>query len=322
MNKVMPLGRAILAGLTICGLLAVVCGCSATQPSPAAADQTSQESFSTPEQAVQALVDAVRAGDSNQLRLILGPSSDHVMHCGDSVADDQHQQKFLGLYDEKHSLIPGANSTLTLIVGADDWPMPIPLVSDGKGWRFDTAAGLDEILNRRVGANELATIQVCLAIVDAQREYEERNPTGGDLPQYAQKFISDPGQKNGLYWETAGSEPPSPLGPLVAQAAERGYSSEPPAGGETHPYQGYLYRILKSQGPDAAGGASDYVVDGKMIGGFAVLAYPAEYGNSGVMTFIVNYQGVVYQKDLGPDTASIADSITAFNPDASWTKAE
>ena len=264
-NKTMPFAHAILPILAICGLVVAISGCSGTHPPSASpTDQTTRaDIFIARSQAVQALVDAIRADDSAQLKSILGPSYDQVLFSGDSVADEQHEQKFLRLYDEKHTVIPGDNGAMTLTVGANDWPTPIPLVSDGKGWRFDTQAGLDEILNRRIGANELATIQVCLAIVDAQREYEQRNPTGGDLPQYAQKFFSDPGEKNGLYWETAEGESPSPLGPLVAEAAEQGYPPQPPSGSEAHPYQGYLYRTLKSQGPNAPGGAFDYVVDGK-----------------------------------------------------------
>jgi hypothetical protein len=322
MNKTRAFARAILPLLAICGLVVAISGCSGTHPpSTAPTDQTTQATYSTPEQAAQALVDAIRADDSAQLKSVLGPSYDQVLFSGDSVADEQHEQKFVRLYDEKHTLIPGDNGAMTLTVGANDWPTPIPLVSDGKGWRFDTQAGLDEILNRRIGANELATIQVCLAIVDAEREYEQRNPTGGELPQYAQKFLSDPGQKNGLYWETAEGESPSPLGPLVAEATEQGYP-QPTAETASHSYHGYLYHILKSQGPNAPGGAYDYVVDGKMIGGFAVVAYPAEYGNSGIMTFIVSYEGTVYQKDMGQDTRIAAESMLAFDPGEGWTKVQ
>ena len=228
MNKKMSFSSTILLVVALCGLAIAFSGCTGTHNATTEpTDQTAQAMFSTPEQAAQALADAIRADDSAQLKWILGPSSDQVIFSGDSVADLQHEQKFLSRYDEKHSLIPGDNGAMTLTVGANDWPMPIPLVNDGKGWRFDSAAGLDEILKRRIGGNELATIQVCLAIVDAQREYAQRNPTGGDLPQYAQKFFSDPGQKNGLFWETADDEPVSPLGPLVAEATEQGYSPQP-----------------------------------------------------------------------------------------------
>ena len=205
---------------------------------------------------------------------------------------------------------------MVLQTGKDEWPFPIPLVKENDRWRFDTSAGKEEIINRRIGRNELDVIQVCLAIVDAEREYYQRDPDGDKLLQYAQKFISTKGKRDGLYWETKPDEQPSPLGPLVAQARGEGYKG---AAGKPIPYHGYYYKILTGQGKDAPGGAYDYLVKGKMMGGFGMVAYPAQYGSSGIMTFIVNHDGVVYQKDLGANTASVAQSMTKFNPDKTWT---
>jgi len=211
-------------------------------------------------------------------------------------------------------------------VGKDDFPFPIPIVKKGQLWFFDTQAGKEEILNRRIGRNELSTIQACLAYVDAQREYARRDREAGSLMEYAQRFASSPGKKDGLYWETKEGESPSPLGPLVAQAVKEGYKKkedEKQAKGQTLiPYHGYYYKILKAQGNNAPGGAYDYVVKGKMIGGFAMVAYPAQYGVSGVMTFVVNHDGVVYEKDLGKETEKIASAMKKFDPDKTWKKAE
>jgi hypothetical protein len=206
-----------------------------------------------------------------------------------------------------------------LTVGRDEWPMPIPLVRDAAGWWFDTSRGREEILNRRIGRNELSAVQVCLAYVDAQREYYVRDPDGDALLQYAQRFRSTPGKRDGLYWDVRPDEAPSPLGALVARAEAAGYPTKRPSGGRI-PYWGYYYRIVKAQGSHAPGGAYDYVVRGNMIGGFALVAYPAEYGASGVMTFIVSHDGIVYQKDLGPGTAAAVRALTLFDPDPSWSR--
>jgi hypothetical protein len=293
-------------------LLAFVPGCA------------SQHTFASPDLAVTSLIDSLRTNNDKQLREILGPSADSLLFSGDKVADQNGTDKFLKAYDDKHELAPDGDDRVTLVVGNNDWPMPIPIVKDPQknGWRFDTAAGMDEIINRRIGHNELDAIQTCLAIVDAEREYAMKDPDHDGLPAYAQKFFSDPGHKNGLYWPTAEGEEPSPLGPLVADAESQGYTSSHDASGQHAPYRGYHFRILKSQGPNASGGARDYIVNGEMIGGFAVVAYPAEHGNSGIMTFIVNQDGIVYQRDLGPDTAKIASQMTAFDPGSDWTKAE
>jgi hypothetical protein len=274
-----------------------------------------QRSFPTPEEGVQALLEAAQKHDQTTLLAILGPEAKPLVSTGDPVADRESSEHFVKSYEEAHTLVPSGDTKVVLQIGKDEWPFPIPLIKGSAGWRFDTQAGKEELLNRRIGRNELDVIQVCLAYVDAQREYYMRNPLNGALLQYAAKFISTKGKRDGLYWETSADEPPSPLGPLVARARREGYKR---AAGKPTPYHGYYYKILTSQGPDAPGGAYDYVVRGKMIGGFALVAYPAQYGSSGIMTFIVNHDGVVYEKDLGPNTAATAQSMTKFNPDKTW----
>jgi len=278
------------------------------------------KTFATGDEAVNAFIKALREGNKEELLALFGSDANDLISSGDKVADRQRMQTFVTYYDEQHKLDVEGDK-LILLVGKNDWPFPIPLVKQGPRWVFDTAAGMEEILNRRIGRNELDTIQVMLAIVDAQREYAMRDRDGDGLREYAQKFRSDPGKKNGLYWETKEGEEPSPLGPLAAEARREGYFRDKSAAGP-QPYRGYFYRILTAQGANAAGGAFDYIVNGKMIGGFAVIAYPAEYGNSGVMTFIVNHDGVVYQKDLGEDTEKEAQAMKRFDPDKTWTKAQ
>jgi len=256
--------------------------------------------FATPEAAVEEFVVAARARDVKQLLVILGPEAKGLIGPGEA------RGRFIRAYDEARS-IETTGSRAVLVVGRQEWPFPIPLVKDGAGWRFDTAAGKAEILNRRIGQNELSAIKAALAYADAQREYYLRNPPNDKLLQYAQRIISTQGKRNGLYYPVKSGEPPSPLGALHAH----------PKG---EPYHGYHYRVLKAQGPDAPGGAYSYVANSKMIGGFALVAYPAKYGASGVMTFIVSHEGVVYEKDLGPDTATLAGKMTRFNPDASWKR--
>lgn len=293
-------------------------GCTSTNPDNA----SNQLTFSTPEHAVHALVEAMDAHDSDKLEKIFGPDNEDLLSSGDEIADEQVQTRFLQAYNEKHQLIANADGSKTLALGANDWPMPIPIVRDesGKAWIFDTETGKDEIINRRIGHNELTVIEVCKAVCDAEREYAERDINGNGIPEYARKFISDPGTHNGLYWPTAEGEDPSPLGALAAHAQGEGYAITPST--EPRPYHGYLYRILTAQGTDAPGGPRDYVINGQFIGGFAVLAWPAEYGNSGIMTFITNYSGDVYQKDLGEQTDKLAREMTEYNPDASWKKAD
>jgi Protein of unknown function (DUF2950) len=275
-----------------------------------------QKSFGSLDEAVNALVGAIRAADRKALVEILGAHGSPLVWSGDDVADRAAFQRFTAAYDRAHRL-EGGGGKVVLYVGDDDFPFPIPLVPDGPRWLWDTEAGDDELLNRRIGQNELSVIQVCLAYVDAQREYYSR---GSGLLEYAQRLESIRGKRDGLFWEAKPGEPESPLGPLVARARAAGYPL-PPRGGPV-PYHGYFYRILFAQGPDAPGGAYDFVVKGHMIGGFALVAYPATYGVSGIMTFIASHDGVVYQKDLGPTTAQLATAMKTYNPDRTWSEAE
>jgi len=279
-----------------------------------------QRAFASPEEAVKALVEAFKANDVKALETIFGPGSKDLVSSGDPVADQSARERFVKLYDEKNRLEQTADKAV-LSVGNADWPSPIPIVKKDGLWRFDAEAGKEELLARRIGRNELSAIKACLAYVDAQREYALKDRDGDGLLEYAQKFRSDPGKKNGLYWEVKAGEGQSPLGPLFAAAQEKGYTGKA-AGGNPVPYYGYYYRILYGQGKNAQGGAYDYMVKGNMIGGFALVAYPAKYASSGVMTFIVNHDGVVYQKDLGRNTEKAAKGMKLFDPDSSWKKVE
>ena len=300
----------------VIGSVLVIASLSTGWMPPAAYGASVQRRFESDEEAAQALVDALKSGDQKAMLAVLGDEGKSVISSGDAVGDRSARERFVAAYDEKHRLDAGGGKVI-LVVGSDDFPFPIPIVPDGPSWRFDTAAGKEEILNRRIGRNELNTIQVCLAYVDAQREYYARDPDGDALLQYAQTFASSPGKRDGLYWPTNPGEPPSPLGPLVARARGEGYSKRSP---DPVTYWGYYYRILTAQGKDAPGGAYDYLAHGHLMGGFALVAYPARYGMSGVMTFIVNQDGVVYQKDLGQKSAAIARAMKQFNPDSTWKK--
>jgi hypothetical protein len=283
----------------------------------AAAPNSKQKLFETPEEAVQSLVDAVRKGDTRAMVDILGPSSGPLVSSGDKVEDQRARDAFVRAYDATHRLEAGGGKII-LYVGSDDFPFPIPVVPNGASWRFDTPAGQEEILNRRIGRNELNAIQVCLAYVDAQREYYAQERKQGQVLEYAQRLASTPGKRDGLYWQVKDGEKPSPFGLLVAKARTEGYGSQ--ARQRPEPYFGYYYRILTGQGPDAPGGATDYIAGGHMIGGFGLVAFPAQYGVSGVMTFVVNHDGVVYQKDLGAKTPTLAKQMKLFDPDKSWQK--
>jgi len=281
-----------------------------------------QSTFDSADKAVDSLIAAVRARDTGQLKKVLGSQADEIIFSGDEVADKNLLEDFLKAYEEKHQLVAGKEGSMTLVVGKSDWPMPIPIVQEGGKWRFDTEAGKEEILNRRIGRNELSAIQTCLAIFDAQHEYVSPGRNADGLREYAARFISEPGKKNGLFWPTAENEPPSPLGPLAAAAAEEGYTRGEAPDASPQPYHGYRFRILTSQGASAPGGQMDYMVDGKLIGGFAIVAWPADYDNSGVMTFIMNHDGTVYQCDLGDDTEKTAESMNAYDPGPEWKKVE
>ena len=274
-----------------------------------------QKTFASPEEAAAALVAATKAQDRKAQLAILGNDAKPLLQSGDAVADKAVGARFVSLYDTANKLEKSGDAKAVLAIGKDAWPFPIPIVKVSDAWRFDAAAGKEEILNRRVGANELSTMQAALAYADAQREYYLSNPPKDKLLQYAQKFVSTQGKRDGLYFPTKSGEPRSPLGPLFDKAKAAGYEK---AGGG---YHGYHYKILKAQGSDAKGGAYNYVAQGKMIGGYALVAWPVTYGNSGVMSFMVSHEGVVYEKDLGTGTSALAEKMTKFNPDKTWKKA-
>jgi Protein of unknown function (DUF2950) len=279
--------------------------------------ETGQKSFPTRQAAVAALVAAARSGDQAQLLEVLGSHAKDLVESGDPVADKASYARFVKDYDAKHAIRIDAPGFAKLVVGPNDWPVPIPLVKDGTSWYFDGGMGAVEVINRRIGENELGAIAVCEGYYRAQKEYAARGHDGLAAGLYAQKLSSDEGKHNGLYWEVSAGQKQSPMGPLVAEAAAEGYG-----GGKAEPYHGYIYKRLMEQGKDAHGGAKSYVADGKQSGGFALLAYPAKYGTSGIMTFMVNQDGVVYQKNLGEDTEKTVAGITSFNPDGSWGQPE
>src|SRR5262245_19803677 len=297
----------LLSSVVLCPALFILCESA-----------LAQEQFTTPEDAVSALIEAAKSQDQKGLLTVLGPDGKAIASSGDPVADANARDNFVSAYDAKHALELEGDGSQTLIIGNDDWPFPIPLINKGGKWQFDAAAGVDEILHRRIGRNELAAIHVSLAYVQAQNEYASLDPAGLGPHVYAQRIVSKPTKKDGLYWPTAEGEPPSPLGVLAAKASAEGYRT----GNTPIPYYGYYYRILTRQGANAPGGAYDYLAKGKMIGGFALVAYPAQYGNSGIMTFMVNQDGTVFQKDLGPQSDKLARKIEAFDPDSTWTKVD
>jgi len=276
--------------------------------------------FASPDEAGSALLEAAKSGDQNAILAIFGAESKDIIYSGDPVQDKTIADAFVAKYGVMHRWRKMPDEAQILLVGADNFAFPIPLKKNSAGqWFFDTAAGRDEILARRIGRNELAVIEVCRALADAQAEYFSQPHDGGSAKQYAVKFISDAGKQNGLYWEPSEGQPRSPLGPLAAFATDEGYSVKADS---QAPFHGYKFRMLKKQGSHAPGGAQDYVVDGEMVGGFAFVAYPAEYGNSGVMTFIINQDGVLLQKDLGKSTTETAKAMTEFDPDTTWSVVE
>jgi hypothetical protein len=281
---------------------------------PAFAQQSGQRTFASAEDASRAFFTAMRAPDDQSLLSILGPAGEDVVSSGDPAEDLEARAGFVVKYQEMHRFATEPNGTLTLVVGAENWPFPIPLVNNHGSWYFDTPAGKDEILFRRIGKNEIAAMDACGDLVEAQKRYFARSL--GDLSkQFAQKLISDEGRHDGLYWQGASNEFDSPINPLIAYAYGKSPNDQ---GGDQYPFNGYFFRILTGQGPHARGGAKNYVVDGKMTAGFAFVAYPAEYRSSGVMTFIVSESGVIYDKDLGPNTTKLAEAMTAYDPDFTW----
>jgi hypothetical protein len=283
-----------------------------------AADQ--QRTFASAEAAAAALDAAWQSGSQSDLLAIFGPAGEKLVNSGDPVADQAARNRLAAAYAEQHHIELDGDRKAVIVLGKDEWPYPIPLERPGFGWKFDTAAGAEQIIDRRVGRNELNAINVCRGYVDAQREYAAEDPLHDGRHEYAQKVLSSDGRRDGLYWPASRSDDESPLGPLVAAAEAGGYPS--PSEREQVPFHGYFYRILTRQGPNAPGGAHDYVVNGHMTGGFALVAYPARWGDAGVMTFIVNQDGIVFQKNLGHFTGFRARHMNAYDPDQSWSIAQ
>ncbi len=314
------LGRSGLGCLAAAGLLAVgqpLAAQSASSPAPAAAKpaKAAQPLFARPEAGFEALVAVLRANDAKQLARLLGPGHERIIDSGDNAADREAWARFVANYDTKHAVQLQGDAKAILSTGSEDWPMPIPLVKQPGGWAFDADAGEEEIVARRIGRNELDTIQVCLAFVDMQREYAEADRNGNGVLEYAARFISAPGKRDGLYWPAKAGEPESPGGPRLAEATAKRKTQGSPV-----PYHGYYYRILTAQGKNAPGGARSYLVNGQLIGGIALVAYPASYLNSGVKTFSCSMDGIVYEKDLGTGTAALASKIVAFDPGSGWNR--
>jgi len=283
------------------------------------AQPAGQKTFSSPDEASRALIRAVQAGDEKDLLEIFGPEGKEIISSGDKVEDKKSRDAFAEKYQRMNRLVEEPDGTVRLYVGAENWPMPIPLVNRKDAWYFDTSAGKEEILFRRIGRNEIATIGVLRELVAAQKEYYSKTHEDS-VKQYAQKFISDQGKHNGLYWNASNRETESPIGPLVAYASSEGYAKK--LSSLPSPFQGYYFRVLMRQGKHASGGAKNYIVNGKMTRGFAFLAYPAEYANSGMMSFIVDQDGILYQKDLGPKTADLANALDEYDPDKTWVRVE
>jgi hypothetical protein len=285
---------------------------------PAFAQRPGQQTFASAQDAAHALFVAMQSQDEQAPLRVLGSDAKEILSSGDPTEDADARVGFVVRYEATHRFVTEANGTVTLVVGAENWPMPIPLVNNHGKWYFDTDAGKDEILFRRIGKNELAAEDACRALVEAQKEYFRSAPAGFSK-QFAQKLVSEEGRHDGLYWHGAYDEFDSPINSLIAYAYGTGSKNQV---GDPVPFHGYFFRILTSQGPHAIGGAKNYIVNSVMTGGFAFIAYPAEYRSSGVMTFIVDESGTIYEKDLGPDTAKVAEAITAYDPDSTWHRAE
>jgi hypothetical protein len=288
---------------------------------PVFAQETDRKKFKSPEAAFSALLDATKSNDTRELLSIFGPSGREIISSGDEVADKESRERFVKSAGDAVGFSKIDDSTMLAVIGKDGWSFPVPLVKSPQGWAFSTEDGKEEIINRRIGRNELGAIQVALAYVDGQYEYASKDRDGGGVLQYAGKLVSTTGKKDGLYWEAASKEEASPLGPLFARATEEGYPIKKKNEGSS-PYHGYYFRILTRQGGNAPSGELDYVINGKVTAGFGLVAYPAEYGVSGIMTFIVNQQGIVYEKDLGPRTEELAKKMTKYDPDKTWEKEE
>jgi len=289
---------------------------------PGLAVQRSGETFASPEQAAQALAAAWHGGRAADLIEIFGPAGQKLVRSGDPVAERNARQGMATSYDQGHRLERGARGEMILVIGKEDWPYPIPIVRQGPRWRFDIESGAEQIIDRRIGRNEMNAIAVARAYVEAQRDYAAKDPARSGLREYARQVASTAGKHDGLYWPAAPGAGESPLGPLVAKAEAKGYAAPPPTAGGRAPLEGYYFRILMGQGPQAPGGARSYLAGGHMTGGFALIAFPARWGDSGVMTFVVNQHGIVFEKNLGPKTTRIARQATAYDPDRSWKIAQ
>jgi hypothetical protein len=284
------------------------------------AQTNNEKTFASPGDAVLSLYNAVKSNDTQTLNALFGSNAQKILNTGDSVADKNTRADFIRRYDQMHRVVQEPDGTVTLYVGADNWPTPLPIVKNANGrWYFDTEAGMNEILYRRVGTNENDAIETLNTLVEAQHEYASEPRDGNKTKEYALKFVSTAGKQDGLYWKTDDNQPASPIGPLIADANSQGYETQQ---GKVTPFHGYYFRMLTKQGAAAKGGARDYVVNGQLTKGFAFVAYPAEYRNSGVMTFIVNQDGVVYETDLGPDTEKVGAAIAEYNPDSAWSRAD
>jgi len=307
-----------MPNIRTCSIAAAMLWLGVAQAAPANAPEQ-QRGFTSPEEAVTAFVTALRARKEADLRAILGPEADRVINSGDRYADRELHERFVALYDEKHVIDLKGPGRAELDVGANDWPLPIPLVQTDGRWTFDTKSGAQTIVDRRIGRNELFAIRTLLAGVDAQRDYFDRTKQAGGTGVYATRLVSTQGHHDGLYWPVGEGESESPLGPLIDAAQDAGYPGEL-VGGKPIPYEGYYFRILSRQGPNGDGGARNYLHSGGMTGGFALIAWPAVYGSTGIMTFIVGPGGDAYQKDLGSEADRIARAITTFDPDLSWSR--
>ncbi len=310
-NHPLRLGTAVIMALLLSAFL-MPDGADA-----ASSRKSRQKTFLSPEEGITALIEGMRTNDVKALSAILGPDGKQLFSSGDAAADQADREAFITSYQEKNRLERIGDTKVMLHTGNNDWIFPIPIVQKGQTWHFDTKAGREEILNRRIGRNELSAVQVCLAYVDAQKEYALGDHDRDGYFEYAQQFVSDPGVHNGLYWETRTDEKPSPLGPAIARASQKG-NKKLNAAAPPLPYYGYYYKILKAQGKNAPGGAYNYIANGRMIGGYALVAYPANYGHSGIMTFIVAMDGIVYEKNLGKNSARAAEAMTLFDPDKAW----
>ena len=306
-------------GMTMHGMKFIITVCAGALLTGIPGRAADQKTFATAAEAAHALYKASADGNQDEIVAVLGDEGKQLVFSGDAVQDKRGMEGFVKAYKTKHSLVKQDDKTQILQVGANDWPLPIPIINDGGKWRFDTAAGKEELMYRRIGHNELGAIAACRGFIDAQKDYAAVGHDGLPAGIYAQKLLSAPGKQDGLYWETKEDEPASPAGPLLAKAGGLGYVPEG-LGGKAEPYHGYLYRILQAQGAAARGGAKSYLVDGKLTGGVALVAYPAEYRVSGVMTFMINQRGIVFQKDLGEKSAEIAGAMTEYNPDSTWKK--